>query len=329
MRSIQNRRVLLICQKIYGYEHFIQREVLSVSDEVDLIYDRPYNLLYRMLGNLNRKLFTLYCDSYLAKVLKYSRKKNYTCIIIIRGSILTRAFMETLRDENKSAKLILYQWDSHANHQYKQLIEYFDECYTFDKADSKKYAIKYLPLFFIKPYNDIHFQHTVHEYFKYDVLILGTLHDERYSDVQYLLKYLNDNGISYYCYLYIPYFRYIKKYLSGKRFHNVRHRTLKTEEIVELFRNSRAVVDLPQRDQIGYTMRTFEVLGSGKKLITTNTNIREEAFYCEDYIKVIDIYNIKISKDFINSTSGKKLLPSIEKYSLSAWTQKLLDDNTS
>jgi hypothetical protein len=61
-------------------------------------------------------------------------------------------------------------------------------------------------------------------------------------------------------------------------------------------------------------MRTFETLGAGKKLITTNKNILNEPFYNPEYISVINPKNLKINVDFIKNEPKDKI--NVDNYSL-------------
>ena len=48
----------------------------------------------------------------------------------------------------------------------------------------------------------------------------------------------------------------------------------------------------------GSRMRTFEAIGAGKKLITTNSEIKKYPFYNKTNFLVIDRKNIRLNKDF-------------------------------
>ena len=56
-------------------------------------------------------------------------------------------------------------------------------------------------------------------------------------------------------------------------------------EIVDVVRSSRAVLDIQHFKQTGLTMRTLETFGAGKKLITTNHEVKKYDFYDESRVK--------------------------------------------
>ncbi|MEK5777604.1 lipopolysaccharide biosynthesis protein, partial [Acinetobacter nosocomialis] len=68
-------------------------------------------------------------------------------------------------------------------------------------------------------------------------------------------------------------------------------------EIVELYAKSNIILDISHPGQSGLTMRTFEAIGAGKKLITTNTNIKEYPFYNANNIFIISRDELVLEKD--------------------------------
>jgi hypothetical protein len=63
-------------------------------------------------------------------------------------------------------------------------------------------------------------------------------------------------------------------------------------------------------------MRTFEVLGKEKKLITTNKNIEDYDFYHTSNILVIDRLNPAVDKNFIDVDYQRLPLNIYYKYSI-------------
>jgi hypothetical protein len=90
------------------------------------------------------------------------------------------------------------------------------------------------------------------------------------------------------------------------------------DHIVNLFSRSKVVIDLPNPLNEGLTMRSFEVLGSGLKLITTNNNILNEPFYNPEYICVVNPEEINIELNFIKDGNSIPF-SSIASYSLKNW----------
>jgi hypothetical protein len=94
-------------------------------------------------------------------------------------------------------------------------------------------------------------------------------------------------------------------------------------EVQRLFSDSFAILDIQHPHQVGLTMRTFEAMGAGKKLITTNARVKNTDFYNPENILVVE-------RDSVPSIpSGFFLTPYVppsdfilNKYSINGW----LDD---
>jgi len=76
--------------------------------------------------------------------------------------------------------------------------------------------------------------------------------------------------------------------------------------------------------QSGLTMRTFEALGCGCKLLTTNHSIFHESFYNDQIIKFIDKGDIVLNVDFIKNTY--KNIDQFDEYSINKWVRKIFQN---
>jgi hypothetical protein len=72
-----------------------------------------------------------------------------------------------------------------------------------------------------------------------------------------------------------------------------------SSELSEILQASRIIIDIQHPKQTGLTMRTIEMLGLKKKLITTNKDVVDYDFYDEKNIFIIDRKNPQISMDFL------------------------------
>ena len=83
--------------------------------------------------------------------------------------------------------------------------------------------------------------------------------------------------------------------------------------------NEKCVIDIESPTQNGLTMRTIEMIGLKKKLITTNKDIVNYDFYNPNNILVCDRDNFKIDKSFIETPYEELAKEIYEKYSLKGW----------
>ena len=72
-------------------------------------------------------------------------------------------------------------------------------------------------------------------------------------------------------------------------------------------------------------MRTIEMVGMGKKLITTNTGIQNYDFYHPNNICVIDRHDPQIPAEFWNSPYVPISRSILQRYSLRAFVEDIFD----
>jgi hypothetical protein len=76
-------------------------------------------------------------------------------------------------------------------------------------------------------------------------------------------------------------------------------------------------------------MRTFEALGAGKKIITTNKEIKKYSFYNSNNIFVIDRENIELEKAFFESNFNPINEVMLSEMSIRGWIKSVFIQNDS
>jgi spore maturation protein CgeB len=94
---------------------------------------------------------------------------------------------------------------------------------------------------------------------------------------------------------------------------------MSAETISQHYNECVAVLDIEHPNQSGLTMRTFEVIASGKKLITTNKKIVEHDFFDPARICVIDRNNPDVPDIFLKESIPVLSEEFIAHYSLRGW----------
>ena len=74
---------------------------------------------------------------------------------------------------------------------------------------------------------------------------------------------------------------------------------LPSEQLTAKLKQSKTVVDIQHPKQSGLTMRTIEMLGANKKMITTNADIQNYDFYHPNNICIVDRNNVVVPPEFI------------------------------
>ena len=114
---------------------------------------------------------------------------------------------------------------------------------------------------------------------KYKMLFLGTAHSDRYRISNDVVNWCKKHDFSTFTYYYMQsklvYFLKSKFDASFKDFDykKLNFKSLSIDEIKKYYEDSSIILDINHPNQRGLTMRTFEALGAGKKIITTKLYI--------------------------------------------------------
>ncbi len=317
---LKGRKVLFIAPNFYKYHINIIKYLEFYGASVDYFADIPFHNIHGLFNTINENLKIKYEQMYRQYLLKKTNKKEYDYVFIIRGSILTSDFIERISTKISKAKFILYQWDSLKNNNYLPIVRYFDKVFSFDRNDCiDNKCLNYLPLFF---------SHDCKSYKRddtdIDMLFIGGLHGNRYEIVLEIEEFAKNNNLVFLFYLYIPFTVYAKTCILGKNYDSgkLKFMQIAEHEMYKLICRSRVVVDTSHENQSGLTMRTFESLALGRKLITTNEYIKYEEFYDPRLICIIDREFKNISVDFIRSSYTSNF--NFNKYHISEWLYNIL-----
>jgi len=284
-----DKKILFIAPKFYGYHQEIIDYMKANSANVTFFAEDIYTPLYRLLNKVIPRVSDYIKEKYRGKILRDAEKNNYDFVFVVRGGILTPSMMEKLKTKLSNAYYIMYQWDSNQQSEYENIIKYFDVVKTFDRLDAKKYNLDYLPLFYSKQYEEVK---NTKEKKKYDIVFFGAYHSNRLEIVKFFDSFCSENNLKFKYHLYITKMGLFRLVCTGViKLNDLKYLkiyTVSKKEILDTYRCSLSVLDIELNIQNGLTMRTFETLGGGLKLITTNQNILNEPFYNKNNIILID-----------------------------------------
>jgi len=258
---------------------------------VDILPDRPFeNAFFKAVMRV-RPDFGGHkaSDRFFAAHLKKLDCSAYSIILVIQGEGVTPTTLATLRSNYPSAKLVFYTWDSIENKPlFVRNLRFYDRCSTFDPMDAKKFGMLFRPLFYSQK-----FEQMANTESTYDLSFIGTIHSDRYHIVKSLMGQLPPEARSYaYLYLQAPWMYDLRRLLTdtlhGAKRHEFRYVPLSKDQVHAVFFGSRAVIDIEHPKQRGATMRTFESIGSQRKMITTNQSLQEHDFYDSRNIRIIN-----------------------------------------
>lgn len=326
MDNFKNRKILFFCPKFYSYSSLIQREIEDLGASVYYFDERASNsFIYKLMLRLRLGFFFHYKTiNYYKSILE--QYDDITDIFVINAEALTPHILFKLKEKYLDAKFTLYMWDSIKNKKNTvKLLSFFDVVFSFDIEDANKFKkIKYEPLFYNRGFGEGN-----NKSLKYNLSFIGSIHSDRLELINEINK-LEMEGTYFFLYSPSKIFSYVKLFLSSKlKFHNRRlisYSKLNMDTVVKIFSESKAIIDIHHPNQNGLTMRTFEVLGAGKKLITTNPNIKKHQFYNEDNIFFLERGNIDKGKlvEFIDRKLDSNINDEIRKQRIDAWIKRVL-----
>lgn len=294
INDLYNKNILFICNRFFNYYSYLIKEMQNMGANVDYYNELPSNsFLIKVSSRLGLKLFSSLSDRYYYDIIEKNKNKKYDYILIIKSETITESALIRLKNTFPSAKLILYLWDSVKNVKgVEKKFKYYDKILSFDSEDAAKYpGMKLRPLFFIDTFGTEVVMQDVEQY-DHDLVFIGTAHGNRVSVVRSIIAQCTNR--SYFVYFYLPfkllffYNKLINKYYKNVKIHDIHYLPLSKEKIVQIYKNSRCVVDIQHQSQSGLTMKTIEMLGMRKKIITTNQKCRDYDFYNENNILIID-----------------------------------------
>lgn len=321
--DLMNKKILYLGPVFFTYDKYLIKKLNELGADVDPFEIYLNSINYKFIRKFKPSNIEIYKTNYYNKALSIN---NYDYILVRQGYQLSLSFYEQLRKTNPNSKLINFHWDSiRQQYNYEPIMKFFDKIFSFDYKDCTTHKeLQYLPLFYIDEY--YRFRSDGQDY-KNDILFIGAWRNkERYDLIKKTEKISDQLGLRFSHYLHQSLWTYLISIKEGFAPKEVRFKKLSHKEILNQFSISNTIIDFPSSFQTGLTIRTFEALAAGKKLITTNKNILREPFYDADYINIIDSDNFNLNIDFIKSKPIISIKEKIKEYSIENYICKLLTE---
>ncbi len=324
MNQMRGKKVLLFAPKFFYYEIYIKEEIVRQGGIVHL-YDERDNpsALEKVIFRRAHFLFKNKVFSFYSKVCRQESQFKPDYIVFVNPETVDIQSLQLLKKSFADSKFIIYMWDSCKNKKVKHLFGEFDMKYSFDIDDCKNYNLNFRPLFYLPDFMD--YGKNKKDSFLYDISFIGTVHSDRIDILTQMKRYCDRNQLNYFFYLFVPgRLMYVMRWLLSSSFRKfdkkcIHVEALKKEDISKITSVSRCVIDINHPKQTGLTMRTLEMLGMSKKILTTNGNIKKYDFYREENQIVFDrkngAFNVsELKKEYVEIPKDI-----YKKYSLEAW----------
>lgn len=322
---------LLIGMQFYDYENAIIHHLKNKGHDVKYIIDKE-SFLANHIPFLPSSIGKQEINHYQKGLLDDLKTSSFDYVLVLVGRNLEPFFLERLRETNPKAKFILYLWDDVKRVQnFDRVKQYYDNIFTFDPQDAQHCKFGFLPLFYRDRYD--HENNYNEKDYVYDIFSAMNCHSDREKiarDIQqkyreYRIKViLTDNGKSM-----------IKRRIKGI-FHGqidksiefrFRKNTVSQKDLYELMIKSKAILDVQFPSQRGLTMRTFDTMCVGRKLITTNNTIQYYNFYNPNNVCIIDREDPLVSEGFMTTQYEPISNEIVDSYSIDSWISVLFENN--
>ncbi len=326
-------RALVITPTFFGYEKDIVAELERQGFQTTFIDERPSNSsLARALIRKRKQLLDRRIDRYYSAKQTELNGVRFDLVFVVRAEATPRWFLQHLRQTNPSARFVFYIWDAVSKAtNCLDVLDCFDERFSFNPPDVAAYpTFSYLPLFYTRDFAPLPVSEAVRPR-RFTLSYIGTLHPGRYPFVKKL--FAGDARTFMFLYVQARWYFTVVKYLSREHrnvpWADVSFDKLSRQEVAEVFRESGAVLDMPQPGQSGLTIRTFEVLASGAVLVTTNETVIREPFFDPARIIVVPekltglgLSHLRAQLDSIPPHRGAP--KSFDQYSIESWVRRIV-----
>lgn len=329
---LSGKTILFFSPSFFGYERAIEKRLKELGAKVFFFDDRPSNGFWgKGLLRAHKKMYASHIRRYYKPIeQQIDRIDKIDIVFLLSPEALPLALLKKIIDNNPNVRVILYMWDSIQNKiGTKKYLPYCHRIFTFDPLD-KLYddRISFCSLFYLNEYALI----SPGLEYKYDLSFVGTAHSDRVNLANNVKKQVESFGGRVYTFFYLQSKKlFIYRWLTDPNFRKTKvsdfqYIPLSSEKTMELFGSSKVILDIQHPRQSGLTMRTLEVLGSRRKLITTNKEVAKYDFYNPQNILIIDRNNPEIPQGFMNSPYVPIEENIYKKYSLDGWLSFILKE---
>jgi hypothetical protein len=302
--NLKNKKILFLCPLFFNYHKKLIRAMESLGAEVDYFDERPSNtVISKALLRINRNIVTLQIKKYYSEITDRIKDQTYDFIFICQAEATPVSFLKDVRRMNPNARMTLMLWDSVANKiNTLEKLDLFDEVFSFDRKDCNQFKLTFRPLFFDEEYEEIAKEDPE---LVYDLFFVGTVHSDRYGILKKVRELFEKNNLKVFYFLFLPskLMYYQKKFftdeINNSQISDFSFESMASDQLTTKLKQSKAVVDIQHPKQTGLTMRTIEMLGADKKLITTNPDIEYYDFYHPSNICIVNRDSVKVPTEFM------------------------------
>ncbi|OOG71106.1 hypothetical protein [Flavobacterium sp. A45] len=291
-------------QKGHSVNHI---NIFDIKYKYPNIKSKIYNFVLKTFSNKNIK--NIYYGNEIIERLK-GNNEIQDVILTIKGDFIDpKAILEFKKYTYKS---IAFFNDSVTRcPKIKRVIPHFDEVYSFEKDDCKKYNLMFLTNW-IYPISKNEKRNAKSQVFNI------SSKDKRVPLLVKIASILKEKNINYKIIIFD------KKNKSHKSSVEYISKQIPLAEVNDYLHNTQVLLDINRIGQKGLTFRVFESLELEKKLITTNADIKYYDFYNPNNILIIDEKKPNIPLEFFSNEYQKIPEDILKNYTIEAWVNQII-----
>ena len=251
------------------------------------------------------------------KSLKNLPQKKFDYCLFIRGDLIPEFVIKHAR--SISNKMVDFQLDGlSVSSKILDYQKYFDRIFVFDPEDVKRhpsYNLVFLPNCY---FGETDFTQPS----EIDLLYIGQFIEKRHQQLSSIHNYLESQHMHYSSYTSL---------YQGRDFiplhHKILHHKISTtyQENIDFVKKSKTLIDFKRDEHDGLSLRFFEAMQYGKKIITDNFSVKNYDFYHPNNIFVTNYVNLEGLVDFLQSPYQSLPSELVEKYSFKNWINTILN----
>lgn len=330
-KPLKGKKILFFAPAFFNYERVIRDRMEEMGATAYLYDERSVKGAFlRALNKVVPTWFNKYSYNYFHQIIHKHQNEEFDYVVVIKSDMMPAMTLAEIKSVFHTAKLVLYLYDSISDIPgIEAKFCYYDRVLTFDRKDANEKKLVFRPLFF----SDDYIARSSSSHFVYDLAFLGTIHTDRFRILKQIMLQTQKNGWKSYWFFYLQAGFMFYWYWITKREYKLNDRDLFSlkkksgHEIASIVEQTKAIIDIESPGQNGLTMRTIEMIGLKKKLITTNHDIVNYDFYNPNNISVIDREKPIISKDFIKTPYTDVPDDIYWRYHLDSWIMDVLNVN--
>lgn len=327
-----NKKILFFGVSFFGYENKMIEQIIKLGGEVIYYNERSVtSALGRAFLKISPYIFYLKTIQYYKNILSKHKNEKFDYIFFWSTDMVFGSVIKEIKKCFPKTPILQYQSDSVVKKKLEMnTMKFFDRIITYDKSDYKILErvhenVQFRPLFYIDDY----LKKKENTEFLYDLSFIGTIHSDRYEIINKIENQIKNKNMNIFFHKYLQswfiyyYYKFTNKSFRNSKKSDFNYNKLDSTIIASIYNMSNVILDIQYPKNNGLTMRTIETLAAGKKIITTNKDIKSYNFYDENLIQVINRDNVLVNYDFFDTECPRVGTDFYKNYSIEQWVKDI------